>query len=395
MFAIVTVALMAVACLFQTVLPHTAPAPEKAGNATQQAATKQKTLSVNWGVHVPFVACENGTPVLNIEVPDTNAPTAVCPGVQPPDVLPQSAPTTASAVQEGAYETGTVIVMGISHDKIVIAADSRNVLVTTRSLANGTVERKTKYDDCACKLIQLTPTILFAADGQVWARRTIPAAVLYDAHKLARLDAQNYHSSSQEEQLASGMIVEIATRWAWDVDFRMHHALANGWTPIQTLEGIFAGLEPNGEIAIAVAKLEYPRPRSGVRVPPVTFTVGTLKSPPTNFTWVEAFGIKDVAETYYSARAATEQTIAENKRISSEILKDPRLFSPKIPRLLVDLTIQHYKAVAGQENSLFVHGPIDLAVLERKKEVNWMHWKKCSGAKRARSGGPDSASPKK
>lgn len=241
MFAIVTVALLVVACLFQTVLPHPAPTPEKSEDATQQPATKQKTLSVNWEVSIPFVGCENGTPVLNIEVPDANAPTALCPGVQPPDVFPQSSRTTARAAQDGAYESGTVIVMGVSHEKIVIAADSRNVLLIVRTLADGSVERKIKYDDCACKLIQLTPTILFAADGQVSASKTIPATILYDAQKLARLAARNYHSSSKEEQLAGGRIAAIATRWAWDVDFRMHHAFANGWTPIETLEGIFAG----------------------------------------------------------------------------------------------------------------------------------------------------------
>jgi hypothetical protein len=374
-------ALLVVLWLFQTASPDTAPTQKKPVDATQQAPGKKKTPSVNWEVHIPFVACENGTPVLNVEVPDVNAPAALCPGVQPPDVLPQVTPITGGT-QNAEYETGTVIAVGVSHEKIVIAADSRNVLVTQTTLADGTVERRIKYDDCACKLTQLTPTLLFAADGQVsLSSNTLPANALYDAHKLARLAAQNYHSNpnSKEEQFAGGMIEAIAIRWAWDVDFRIHHAFASGLRPIDTLEGIFVGLEPNGEIGIVVAKLKYPRPRTGVRVPPVTFTVGRLNPPPTDFTWVEAFGMKDVAETYYSA-PATEQTKAENQRISGEMLKDPKFFSPKVAERLVDLTIQHYQAVAGQEGLLYVHGPIDVAVLERKKRINWIHWKKCSGA---------------
>jgi hypothetical protein len=164
----------------------------------------------------------------------------------------------------------------------------------------------------------------------------------------------------------------------------MHHAFANGWTPIQTLEGIFAGLEPNGEIGFAVARLEYPKPQNGVRMPPVAFTVGTLKPLPTDFTWVEAYGIKDVAETYYSARAVTEQTKAEFKRISAEMLKRPTLFSPKVPERLVDLTVRYYEAAARQGSLQFVHGPIDVAVLERARGIRWIHRKKCSGAERAR-----------
>lgn len=124
----------------------------------------------------------------------------------------------------------------------------------------------------------------------------------------------------------------------------------------------------------------------------MTLTVGTLQTAPTDFTWVQAFGMKDVAETYYSARAMTEQTKAENKRISSEILKPPKLFSPTVPEQLVDLTIQHYEAIAGREGPLYVHGPTDLAVLERKGTISWVHCKKCSGATPARSGMPSLAS---
>jgi hypothetical protein len=62
-------------------------------------------------------------------------------------------------------------------------------------------------------------------------------------------------------------------------------------------------------------------------------------------------------------------------------MKDPKQFSRTVPERLVDLTIQHYQAVAGPDGPLFVHGPIDLAVLERKKKISWIHWKKCSCAK--------------
>lgn len=40
---------------------------------------------------------------------------------------------------------------------------------------------------------------------------------------------------------------------------------------------------------------------------------------------------------------------------------------------------------------ILVHGPIDLAVLKRKKTISWIHWKKCSGATPVHSRVPDSA----
>ncbi|MGA2248732.1 MAG: hypothetical protein ABSH48_27570, partial [Verrucomicrobiota bacterium] len=317
--------------------------------------------------------------------PDESALAAFC---QQPDILPQDNSATADAAPGADYEVGTVIAVGVSHDKIVIAADSRNTQFFKKRLPDGTFATETKYDDCACKVTQLTPTMLFAGDGLVRANDTtpgaIPGAILYDAHRLARLAARSYHSNPQEEEVDGGKIAAIANHWAWDVDFRMRHGFAKGWTPVwaMTLEGIFAGLESDGEIAIAVAKLEYPKPRPGLSVPPVTLTVGRFQAVPTEVTWVRAFGMNDVAQTYYFGRTAAEQARDENKRISSEIQKDPKLFDPRIPELLVDLTIRSYQSAAGLNGPLYVHGPIDSAVLERKKEITWIHKKQCSIAAR-------------
>jgi len=358
--------------------PQAAPIQEKAAQAVKGEQTKPRTLSANWQVTVPFVACDQGKPVLNVDVPNANAPTPMCPNAVAPDGLPPNTPTVAQAAEDSTADVGTVIVLSVSREKIVLAADSRNVRLTTRRMTDGTTKREIIYDDSACKLEQLTQTTLFAADGLVWAGSTIPAQELYDAHKLARLAAHNYHPTPEDEQLPGGELAAIATRWAWDVDFRMHHGFAEGWTPIQTLEGIFAGLQQNGELAFAVAKLQYPKPRAGVRVPPVSFTVGTFSPLPTDFTWVEAFGMKDVAETYYSARAANEATRAENKRISAEILKNPAEFSSNIPERLVDLTVQHYEATTRPESPLFVHGPIDAVELNKGTGINWIRRKNCS-----------------
>ena len=198
---------------------------------------------MNWKVYTPLVACEGGTAISNIGLPDTNAPTAICPGRQPPDTLPERTGLATGDAEDTEFETGTVIVVGISHDKITAAADSRNVTVSTKGMQDGTQKTEISHDDAACKLTQLTPTLLFAADGQVSStNRALPAVALYDAHKLAVLAAQNYHSNpDSDEQRLNGMIQAIATRWAWDVDFRMHRAFAKNWKPIQTVEGIFLG----------------------------------------------------------------------------------------------------------------------------------------------------------
>jgi hypothetical protein len=193
-------------------------------------------------MYIPFAACDNGTPILNVTLPDKNAPTPICPGQKPPDVLPENEATGENISPNTSYEIGTVIAVGISHQKITIAADSRSPWVPTKLSPDGTAQvidmDKISYDDCACKITQLTPTLLFAADGQVTStERKLPANAPYDAHKLARLTAENYQPNSDliDESLAGGRIEAIARRWAGDIDFRMHRAFANRWAPIQTL----------------------------------------------------------------------------------------------------------------------------------------------------------------
>jgi len=343
-----------------------------------EAGKKSPDMTVTWEVHIPMAGCHNGAAVPNVDIPIRGGASVSCVGSPPPDTLPTKPARASNDTHEDAdYEVGTIIALGISRDQIVLAADSRNTLIKTRNIA-GRVERKVEYDDTACKLIQITPTMLFTADGQTKAGG-VPANILYDAHELARLAVRNFRSNPEELQLAGGAIVAIATRWAWDVDFRITDGIANGWTPIQSLEGIFAGLEPNGEIGIAVARLNYPTPRPGVRVPSVTFYIGTIKPPPADFTWIEAYGMNDVAQTYYSSRKVNAKTKPEHDRIKKDLLKKPDRFSPRIPEKLVALTIQDYKAKEAETGYLFVHEPIDVAVLKRKKQIRWIHCKPCSG----------------
>ena len=340
------------------------------------AGSKRRDMTVTREVYIPMAACRGGMLVSNIEIPGTAGASPFCAG-SPPDTLPTKLRAPADNQQDADYEVGTIIALGISREQIVLAADSRSTLVTPQVIG-GRVQPKIEYDDTACKLIQITPTMLFAADGQTRVGN-IPAHILYDAHELARVAVKNFQPRPEELQITGGTIAAIATRWAWDIDFRMRDGIASGWTPIQSLEGIFAGLEPNGEIGVAVAKLEYPTQRQGRSVPTVAFAIATIKSLPKNFTWIETYGLNDVAQTYYSSRKVNATTKPEYERIERELLKKPSHFSPKIPERLVALTIQSYKAKEAETGFLGVHEPIDVAVLKRKKQIKWIHYKECSG----------------
>ena len=99
------------------------------------------------------------------------------------------------------------------------------------------------------------------------------------------------------------------------------------------LEGIFAGIEPNGEISVAVASLHYGKPQLSLIVPPVILKIDVL-NPPKQYTWIEAHGIRDVATGYIFSKSQSDASKAnaccpsegatsENRKISfSKVLVD-------------------------------------------------------------------------
>lgn len=352
--------------LFGVDKPSQPASPKGASTATEQW---------KWSIDVPVsVGCEDGIAQPNFLFTPAPAPT---PCGQTPDTLPTDAAATGTESSGATSEVGTIIVLGFSKAKVVLAADSRNTLYRGGIFAG--------YDDTACKLIEVTPTLLFAADGHTGIKGPgVPADVEYDAQKLARLAAKSVNTPKGQSRIYS-----IAQRWAWDVDSRVRHGfrmrLQSGDSGMGTfLEGIFAGLEPNGETNVVIARLQYSPPRSGVTGPPVQLSIRSPQSRPATFTWLEPFGMNDFAEDLISQPQTTNKAKSDHAAIEKERLGNPLLFSPSVPVKLVSLTIQHYKALASNAGYLYVHGPIDVAVIERRKTAQWIsRWKGCSGRQKA------------
>ena len=329
-------------------------------------STNQREIVVEKDIILPLAGCDRGTPISNWDLPTANSATPACISRGFPDSLPDrvSAPPDAAA-----YEIGTIVVVSVSKEKVIVAADSRATRVRGGRIVG--------FADSACKLLELNPKLLFAVTGMAATSTTLPADVYFDAAELAKQAAGNFRYDTRWME-KNRTVVEIAARWGWDVDFRIRRGVTQGWLiPIgpMWLEGIFAGLEPNGEITLAVARLRYFKPRAGVVVPPVQLSIESLR-PPRQYTWVEAYGLKNVAETYYSSRRTTDQTGPEHGRIRREQLRNPKRFAPMIPARLAELTIQYYEILSQQTGQpKLVNGPIDVAVLSRKKGVQWLRRK--------------------
>jgi hypothetical protein len=317
-------------------------------------ADDPKEVSIETTVIVPAAGCDNGVPKANWSVPLADGPKATCAEGQPADQLPD---TSAATQNEGDAEYGTAILLSLSQKKLMIAADSRAV----RQNGNGEIAG---YDNDACKVVELSASLLFAVDGMAETGRRLPAKIYFDSRDLARAAATGLQRDGAASNDGS-TVLHVAERWGWDVDFRIRRGVEQGALRINPtwLEGIFAGTEQNGEISVAIASLQYGKPRVGWIVPPVTLQIAVL-TPPQEHTWIEAHGIKDVAEGYISKHSETEATRAKHVAIFQQMLGKEEDFPPRVLVDLIDVTRDRYPT--------FVNGPVDVAVLRRQGKVEWL-----------------------
>jgi hypothetical protein len=317
--------------------------------------------------YFPAAGCDNGTPVPFFSIPAKNGAKASCVGSSLP--LPNPKPEDSSNESLADFQIGTVIVLSASQEKLVLAADSRGT-----HLRGG---RFAGYDDNACKILELNPKLLFAIAGMASTSPALPADIYFDAGNVARETATRFRFDATRME-TNKTVKEIAEQWAVEMTLRIKRGVERGnfRAPGETwLTGIFAGLEPNGETAVAIGYVTYSRPRTGWTVPPAAPSIRTFEIP-RPFTLIEAFGISKVAESYVVRGKVSDKARSEHVQIRQAQLKTPAQFPESIPARLVALTIK-----SDDDTRLNFFGPklvggeIDAAVLFRNAKVKWHHRK--------------------
>lgn len=327
----------------------------------------QKEIAIQETIYIPAAGCDNGRARSNLEIPLKGGAQPACLSRGKPSFLPDR----ETARREGpATEVGTVIVLSVSSEQVILAADSRVGQYQRNGRFKGTSDRY-------CKLVELTPSILFAAAGMTKAGGGLPANIAFDAQQLARQAARNF--VFDPSWMKPGQtITEIAASWAGDVNFRIRRgASRRDYLPPESgtwIIGVFAGAEPSGEISVAVARLDYHRKRAGWSIPEVSVTI-SIPNPPKDFTWIEAFGHKEVVEKYVSERRKTDSTQSQHLRIRREQLRDPSEFSPDLVQELLELTyVEDPNSYPNGQKK--VGGSIDIARLQKGRRIQWIHRKR-------------------
>ena len=136
------------------------------------------------------------------------------------------------------------------------------------------------------------------------------------------------------------------------------------------LDGIFVGVEPDGSLAVVTAVLDYPPSRPGWITPlvrPYLRTPGLSK----DFTWIEPWGLKDVAWSYIHGKS----DISEDIRKGMLKVDD---FDERIPFDLVQRTIDEAQPL-GPGKPKGVGGKIDVVELKSGGTAAWLcHKSNCT-----------------
>jgi hypothetical protein len=262
---------------------------------------------------------------------------------------------------EAQIDFGTVIVVGVSQDKVVIAAD-------TRSASQDSHGR--------CKVAVLGGKLLYGAAGVVAdTASALPNAWVFDAMGVAKTSfdgapkrMQACAASSSCPSDPKSVPENVAQGWLESIMGNLSTAsyvAMDDWKLGAGVTGIVAGIGPSGDMEAVVDQVvcQKPdgqnaeaadKPRSNCQ-PHLDFSKKIL--PPKGRTVWIPLGISDTANEYL------RQT---SDRAKAEVQEWPKLQEWQIAYRLVDLTL------AYSQKKDYVGGPIEVVELRRNGTVTWI-----------------------
>lgn len=264
---------------------------------------------------------------------------------------------------------GTVVVIGMSKDKVIIAADSRGT--------NG----DGSHDDNQCKITALNDKIIFAAAGLVSDQSPIvPEVFRFDARAAAQKTVDDLRKNPE---FANNVRTHtpltyadvISQMWQWEFSARLASASQiqmDAWlkgsgnrTDSIDFIGAFAAADPgDGSLSVGIAVAECRKRATGQRCIPVFTKRPYQLSDKMEFA---VFGVTDVGVEMLTGK--TERAIQQGREWDRIAHENPDIADILKAVRIVDLTI------AYSADNVLVGGAIDAVELNRGKGVMW-HYRK-------------------
>jgi hypothetical protein len=267
--------------------------------------------------------------------------------------------------------SGSIVVMSRSRQKVIIAADSRV------NLGNG------KYEDSYCKITALSDNLIFAATGIVGdSSYLLPENLRFGATEEARKAFVSY-SQAPEDFLDLGKVGTIASKWG--AAMSEHFRKAADASPASFQEwrkridlshesafivGLFAGLEPDGQISVYSVNVDFVEPQKGF-LPTEPYFLRSTPIPdeaPNDFSLTQVFGMPEIYDEINAGKTdRAKQEIRQRHYL--EMTSFPEVFARSQVIRMIDLTIAYHPK---QE---FVGGKIDAVELPSSGKVTWLQRK--------------------
>jgi hypothetical protein len=277
-----------------------------------------------------------------------------------------------SAAAWSQVRSGSIVVMGRSRQRVVIAADSR--------INSG----EGKYDDSSCKITALSDNLIFAATGIVGdSSYLLPPDLRFEAKDEARKIFLRY-SQTPKNFLDLGTVGTLASDWGAAMAAHFREAAEASPASLQQwlkrvelshespfIVGLFAGLESDGEISIYSVNVDYyARPAKGqTRSEPYFLTsMPILEDFPDDFPFLSSFGMTEIFNEINEGRSDRAKQEINTRQLLQQTLSAEAYARSQVIRM-VDLTIAYHPK---QE---FVGGKIDVIELPRAGKVHWVQRK--------------------
>jgi hypothetical protein len=267
--------------------------------------------------------------------------------------------------------SGSIVVLGRSRQRIVIAADSRV------NFGEG------KYKDSSCKITALSDQLIFAATGIVGdSSYLLPENLRFDATEEARKVFLQY-SQRPENSFDLGKVGTMASSWGTAMAKHFRAAAESSPESLQKwlkradlahespfIVGVFAGLESDGEISVYSVNVDYVQAREGaVSAEPFFLTSMPFSDDfPDDFPLITPFGIPEIVHEISDGKSDRAKQELNNRQLLQKTLSAEAYARNQVIRM-VDLTIAYHPK---QE---FVGGKIDAIELPRAGKVQWIQRK--------------------
>jgi len=252
--------------------------------------------------------------------------------------------------------SGTVIILGYSQQKIIVAADSRT------NYGPGL------YDDNSCKITALNQKLIFTADGRV--NQGNFGTTLWDAVREARAVLS---STAKNQNAPNDLMHTTAAEWAETIKREAAQGLTDRiWQSLRNqrviVEGHFLGLDERGNIEIVGGVVYW-----YLEVPSNTRRIEWMLDEPKaieNSIRFAAFGDNFLLNELIIGE--TGRAKLETKRLEAEVIGMSQN-DADIHRAIryAELTFQ-YTPQQGQD---MVGGPIDVVQLGRGGALRWIQRK--------------------